>query len=146
MKRNNLKNYQATTNSLDRSYKKGPISERIRIAHAERYAPENLIGSDKIQVELVQSQEDLEACYKLVYKQYLSYGYTNIDTHGMRINFWNTLPGTYTLMAKKHGKIIGTVSYVMDSTAGLPMDEVAQASLHKLRHQGKRLVKYQALP
>ena len=99
----------------------------------------------KEQTRIASSREDLANCYRLVYKVYLKCGYTELKPEQMRINLWNTLPGTHTILAEKQGNLAGTLTCVMDSEAGLPADGFCSEELQKLRANGRRLCEVSGL-
>jgi hypothetical protein len=99
----------------------------------------------KEQTRIASSREDLANCYRLVYKVYLKCGYTELKPEQMRINLWNTLPGTHTILAEKQGNLAGTLTCVMDSEAGLPADGFCTEELQRLRAEGRRLCEISGL-
>lgn len=99
----------------------------------------------KEQTRIASSQEDLANCYRLVYKVYLKCGYTELKPEQMRINLWNTLPGTHTILAERDGQLAGTLTCVMDSEAGLPADGFCTEELQRLRTEGRRLCEISGL-
>lgn len=99
----------------------------------------------KTSIHLACSHDELANCYRLVYKAYLRCGYTALNPREMRINLWNLLPGTYTLIAKKGGHLAGTLSCVMDSAAGLPTDRFSSDQMQKLRTSNQRLCELSGL-
>lgn len=125
----------------------GPISRRLSsiMAKEDKVCQEQAFSTHAVNVRLAVREEDLVAAYHLIYRQYVEYGYMDENTAEMRINYWNLLPTTYTLIAEKHGKVIGTVSYIIDSAANLPMSEAASDVLDRLRTKGRRLCEVSGL-
>jgi len=128
----------------------GPLSKRLKSISKDLQADQ--IGSVErnqapggVTLSLASTKHDLEAAYNLIYRQYLAYGYTEELAHGMRVNMWNTLPGTYTVVAKKDGRVTGTATYIMDSDAGLPSDEIAREKFKELRAGGRTLCEVSGL-
>lgn len=97
------------------------------------------------QTWIASKRDDLADCFRLVYKVYLDCGYTDLKPEQMRVNLWNALPGTFTLIAKKADKLAGTLTCVMDSEAGLPADGFCSEELQKLRESGRRLCELSGL-
>ncbi|GEM_PF-1841593 len=85
------------------------------------------------------SLEELKQAYGLVHTSYLSRGYIEASQSGLRFGFHNLLPETVTLVAVLRGMVIATVSLVVDSPWGLPMDEIYGEELSPLRKRGERL-------
>ncbi len=112
---------------------------------SENNISETDTGLESPRVELALQQEDMLAAYKLLYNQYLSYGYMSENTNNVRASLWNTLPETYTVVAKKQGKVVGTVTYIVDSEQGLPMDEFASEALGDLRKKKRILCEVSGL-
>ena len=118
----------------------GPLSRRLhRISTAS-----NLRKTDA-EIKLATTREELLAAWHLIYKQYLLYDYTATCNEEIRVNQWTPLPNTYTVVAKIGTKVVGTVSYIMDSAAKLPSDEIAEKELNGLRRSGRRLCEVSGL-
>lgn len=100
---------------------------------------------NKEHISIASTRDDLADCYRLVYKVYLDCGYTDLKPEQMRVNLWNALPGTLTLIAKKADKLAGTLTCVMDSEAGLPADGFCSEELQKLRENGRCLCELSGL-
>ncbi len=128
-----------------------PSADRTRLTHRlnviamEPAAVENEADEDCMSIGIASSVDDLRASYALTYKQYRSYGYIDENPFQTRVMFWNALPEAYTVVAKKNGRVIGTLTCVMDSENGLPMDDVAQDQLNELRRNKRRLCEVSGL-
>lgn len=72
----------------------------------------------------------------LVQKEYIKQGYINTDNIGQKIKIFKN---SATFIAKYNSKIVGTVSVFFDSGSGLPMDEIYNKELDKLRSQNKKI-------
>ena len=83
--------------------------------------------------------EELKDAYRLVYHSYLGRDYIEPNPAGMRFWVHNLLPETATFVAKLGGAVVSTVSLVVDSPLGLPMDKVYRHELSNLRTDGHRL-------
>lgn len=82
---------------------------------------------------------ELKACYEIVYKGYLSRGYCLPSESKMFYHYFSFLPKSRTFTLKENGKIIGTISVVVDSPCGLPMDKLFSKEMNSLRRQGRKL-------
>jgi hypothetical protein len=98
-----------------------------------------------VDIGLAATREDLRAAYRLVYEQYRLRGYTDEDPGAVRVTLWNALPGSHTVVARRAGRGVGTVTYIQDSDAGLPTDDMAQGALNMLRAGRRRLVEVSGL-
>ena len=85
----------------------------------------------------VRSLRQLKEAYALVYTGYLDRGYINPNSTKMRFGFHNLLPRTKTFIASLHDTVIATISLVIDSPAGLPMDEIYRDELESFRSRGE---------
>lgn len=129
----------------------GALSRRLNAVERKAVSCEKFVSQtaqnseEKTVFSLADTEEDLLAACRLVYEQYRSYGYAEDNPGRLRATLWNALPGTYTLLARKRGRVVGTVSYIMDSEIGLPMDEAAGGQMNKLRDKGRRICEVSAL-
>lgn len=91
------------------------------------------------------SQEELELARNIVLAEYIRSGY--ITEASVRSGEPNILPSdtsvgspqSITLIVPHAGKVVGTVSVILDSPTGFPMDSLYHAELDQLRQEGKRL-------
>jgi hypothetical protein len=96
------------------------------------------------QVEIhvaVSARERLEAA-RLVARAYIQEGYlAHRDGDPVRPFFspHHLLKETTVFVAKREGRIIGTLAVILDSRAGLPMEELYGDEIKALRLQGRRL-------
>jgi len=71
--------------------------------------------------KLAQTRQELEACFRLLHDTYVAAGYMRSDPSGMRVTLYHALPTTSTLMCKRGGEVIGTVSLIRENKLGFPM-------------------------
>lgn len=103
--------------------------------------------------KIADEQQSLEEAFTLVWDNYVDAGLQE-DTHqGIRFTKYHLLPDTRVFVANYHealeeqrpdkfdgkGKIVGTVTLVIDSPMGLPMEEFCGAEIAKLRSEGRRM-------
>ncbi|HUF91061.1 MAG TPA: hypothetical protein VMR23_01715 [Candidatus Limnocylindria bacterium] len=98
-----------------------------------------------IDVGLVVSPAERDACFRLVHAQYVERGYTERDPSGRRLLLHQALPATRMFRATSAARVVATVSLVPDSVLGLPMDDLYAAELRPLRTAGRRLAEVSAL-
>ncbi len=95
--------------------------------------------SRDIRVQIARDQQDWEQAFQLVADQYQSRGY-EADGYDYRFTTYHALPETMVLVAKEHGRVLATLSLVMDNTlVGLPMEAIYAAEVRDLRRAGRRL-------
>lgn len=88
----------------------------------------------------------LDAAFRLVHDQYVWRGFmTTPHPSGRRVNLRHALPSTRVFVASDGARIVGTVSVVLDSPLGLPMDEVFADQLDRFRRRGRRGAEVSAL-
>ena len=80
--------------------------------------------SEKLLLKIADTQEELEACFKLLHDAYVSSGFMKPDPSGMRVTIYHALPTTTTLCAKYDGKVVGTLSLIRESAIGFPLQRI----------------------
>lgn len=96
---------------------------------------------DKLSFLRAYSQNDIKEAFQLVEKKYLEQNYISPDS-----NFSKEIPECYlakdsaVFTAKAGDAILGTVSVIMDSSFGLPMDDIFRKELEEFRNAGKKIV------
>ncbi len=92
-----------------------------------------------------QSLEDLKECYRIVYTGYVGRKYCVPNESKMHYHFYSFLPESRTFTLKEKDKLIGTISIVVDSPCGLPMDSLFSRELDHLRTDGRKLAEVSLL-
>jgi hypothetical protein len=92
-----------------------------------------------------QSIEELKACYSIVYRGYVARRYCLPNDVKMHYHYYSFLPESRTFALKDKDKLLGTISVVVDSPCGLPMDSLFQREIDHLRGQGKKLAEVSLL-
>lgn len=105
--------------------------------------PENPPG--RFSVQIAETREDLEAAYRLLHDCYVGIGLMDPHPSGLRCTFFSAMPFTTAIVAKDGDQVVGTVSLIRDSSAGLPSDQEFRAYNDGYREQGERLVEVSAL-
>ena len=59
----------------------------------------------RLVLKIAETQEELEACFKLLHDAYVSSGFMKPDPSGMRVTVYHALPTTTTLCAKFDGEV-----------------------------------------
>lgn len=93
----------------------------------------------------VQTLLDLKECYSIVYQSYLARGYCSPSPSQMYYHYFSFLPESRTFVLKDKEKLLGTISIVVDSPCGLPMDNLFPREVHRLRAEGRKLAEVSLL-
>ena len=90
-----------------------------------------------VEFRVVQTLQELKTALGLVYREYLKRNYTQPNPACLKLSIYHALPTTTTFLAlHRSGRVLGTISLIVDSPLGLPMDEVYKLELDRLRKQG----------
>ena len=110
--------------------------------------------SERLELKIAETQEELEACFRLLHDAYVESGFMQPHPSGLRVTLYHALPTTTTLCAKWDGEVVGTISLIRDDSAfefplhtvfdlsevrSLPgnIAEVSALAVHpKFRHNG----------
>ncbi len=84
--------------------------------------------SDRLQLKIADTKEELEACFRLLHDAYVGSGFMKPDPSGMRVTIYHALPTTTTLCAKYDGEVVGTLSLIRDSAFGFPLQSIFDLS------------------
>lgn len=99
-----------------------------------------------IQVKIAAERSEWEEAYLLVTENYRSRGYEPANARGIRFTPFHALPDTTTFVAKHEGKVVATLSLVMDNMLlGLPMESIYGPEVAELRKANRRLVEVTSL-
>lgn len=94
---------------------------------------------DKITYKIADSQELLKQSYQLVYQKYLEVGFCSENNSKMYFGLHEFLTDTRTFIAEIDGKVIATLSVIIDNSAGLPSDHLFGIELNTLRDPRKKI-------
>ena len=117
------------------------VSNKEKIVYflADRMCRFALSHSGHLTVRVADSLEDLQAAYRLVYRQYLGRGYCQANDVEMHCNFFCLLPESRTFLLEKEGRLLGTISLLVDSRCGLPMESLFPGEVANLRSAGAKI-------
>lgn len=101
----------------------------------------SLIGN-AVEYKVAETAEEKEQAYRLVYEEYLKRGFTEPNSEGMFTYAYQLLPETRTFVGLKKGEVVMTLSSVMDSPLGLPLDRVFNNAVSPLRLKKRRLTEF----
>jgi N-acyl amino acid synthase FeeM len=78
------------------------------------------------------------AAYRLVYSLYLEKAYALPHPSRMWLSIFDALPETTTLIVRRGEDVVGALTVIFDSPAGLPADRLYAAELDAMRRLGRR--------
>ncbi|MEO3713617.1 GNAT family N-acetyltransferase [Roseateles flavus] len=78
----------------------------------------------RLQLKIAETQEELEACFRILHDAYVAAGFMKPDPSGMRITIYHALPTTTTICAKWEGRVVGTISMIREGVFGFPLQSV----------------------
>lgn len=96
-------------------------------------------------VGIATTQPELERAYTLLHDCYVKTNLMAPDESGLRCNFFTFLPSTTTVIAKMGEEVVGTLSLIKDSSAGLPSDKDFREENDLLRSDNHKLVEVSSL-
>lgn len=134
---------QAPVHRFNLPPKKEDANVRRRVAALKRCRL--FSENDPVTVKQAETREELEAAYRLVHQSYVDAGYMDPHPSGLRVRAFEALPQTATFIAIENGEVIGTISLIVDSPLGLPMEESYSEELNALRAQGRRIAEVSSL-
>lgn len=118
-----------------------PTRLRQRIAFRMLKIPsENLEG---LIFKIADTEEELEASFRLVYDAYFELGYCEPNETKLRATIYHALPTTTTLIAVFQNQIVGTLTIVRDNRFNLPLEKVFDVSV--LRKHSSRIAEITSL-
>ncbi|MBI4115678.1 MAG: PilZ domain-containing protein [Candidatus Omnitrophica bacterium] len=92
-----------------------------------------------------QTLDELKAAYHLVYEEYIRRGYCDPDPSKMHYSAFCVFPDSRTFIMKYQSCMLGTISLIVDSPCGLPMEMVFKELISPLRNEGRRLAEVSLL-
>lgn len=95
-------------------------------------------GGGDIEVSVAKSREDLRRAEELVHHQYAARGYF-ADTEHPQETKQSASRRASVIVARSHQRLVGTLTVVIDSPAGLFADEVNREFVSPMRAEGRRL-------
>ncbi len=101
-------------------------------ASAEPAAPVNYHGPARNLAQLCRA-------FALVHKRYVEFGYMEEQESGMRYSLLNLLPQATTFVVEDGPNVLGTLTVVVDSKAGMPAESEFGPDFDGLRQEGRIL-------
>ena len=97
----------------------------------------------RLVLKIAETQEELEACFRLLHDAYVSSGFMKPAPSGLRATIYHALPTTTTLCAKFDGEVVGTLSLIRESVFGFPLQAIFD--LKAVRARGGKIAEVSAL-
>ena len=119
------------------------LPQSVRFATYRSFVDCDLSPDPRLTLKIAETQDELEACFRLLHDAYVSSGFMRPDPSGMRVNVYHALPTTTTLCAKFDGEVVGTISLIRESVFGFPLQSIFD--LHGLREKKGRIAEVSAL-
>ena len=112
--------------SLNQSLRKlfSFLPRRARFAIYRSFVECDAHPDARLVLKIAETQEELEACFKLLHDAYVGSGFMKPDPSGMRVTIYHALPTTTTLCAKYDGEVVGTLSLIRESLFGFPLQAI----------------------
>ena len=96
--------------------------------------------SREIDVKIASERAEWEAAFQLIAENYRSRGYKPANGTGLRFTPYHALPDTTTYVARCEGRVIATMSLVLDNVyLGLPMESIYGDKIAELRRANRRI-------
>lgn len=119
--------------------------QKKRAAYIRRACGHPDEHSGNYSVEFARDRADLLKAFELVHQSYMECGYIDRQEGELRVRIFDLLPGSITIVAKNDDQVVGTISVVMDSRFGLPMEEAFSEEIKTLRRRGRRIAEVTGL-
>jgi len=97
----------------------------------------------RLELKIADSQEELEACFRILHDAYVAAGFMRPDPSGLRVTIYHALPTTTTLCAKWDGQVVGTISMIREGVFGFPLQSVF--NLGQVRSKTGKIAEVSAL-
>jgi hypothetical protein len=91
------------------------------------------------------TKEDLLDAYHLVYEEYAKRKICRTDPSALQYSFYCLMPGSRTFLLEINGQLAGTISLIVDSPCGIPMETIFPDRIGKYRKQGRRVAEVSLL-
>lgn len=131
--------------SLNQSLRKlfAFLPRQTRFAIYRSFVECDASPSPRLVLKIAETQEELEACFRLLHDAYVGSGFMKPDPSGMRVTLYHALPTTTTLCAKYDGEVVGTLSLIRESLFGFPLQAIFD--LKQVRERKGQIAEVSAL-
>lgn len=141
-----------TVNKPEMNGRNVPVERRkeVRIAKDGTESKQDVRA---VTYKIASEKQELEDAFTLVWDNYVETGLQEDNHEGMRFTKYHLLPESKIFIAnfheelaagrpdqfKAHGKLVGTVTLVLDGPMGLPMEEFCGEEVAKMRAEGRKI-------
>jgi hypothetical protein len=101
--------------------------------------------ADGLDFGLATDRDTFEQALRLQHDQYVAQGYMDPHPSGLRLSVHHALPSTCVFVARSGDRVVGTMTLIVDSALGLPMDEIYADDLRELRRERSGLTEFSGL-
>lgn len=120
-----------------------PTSLRQRILRSQVRLDERALA--KTSVRLAESEAELLGAAGVVHDSFVARGIMQSHLSGLHLRRHSASPDVMVFLATEEQRAIGTISFVIDSSEGLPMDPIYGAELERFRTRGDVVAEVGAL-
>jgi hypothetical protein len=106
----------------------GFMPQSARFAVARSFVECDPAPDPRLTLKIADTQEELEACFRLLHDAYVAVGFMQPAPSGLRATIYHALPTTTTLCAKYDDEVVGTISLIRQSPFGFPLQAVFDLS------------------
>ena len=92
-----------------------------------------------ISFKIADTKDLLLQSYQLVYKRYIDVGFCKKNANQIYFGFHDLLIDTRTFVAEYNGKVIATLSVIMDNSASLPSDHIFNNEVNNIRESQRKI-------
>lgn len=104
------------------------MPQSVRFAMYRSFVDCDPAPDPRLTLKIADTQQELEACFRLLHDAYVASGFMQPDPSGMRATMYHALPTTTTLCAKYDDRVVGTMSLIRQSPFGFPLQSVFDLS------------------
>ena len=98
---------------------------------------------EEIQFKVAENQDELEQALEIVHESYLSKRLIKAEDSQLRVTKYQCLPTTRVLVAKIGEDVVATMTVILDTPMGLPIETVTD--IQAFRKQGLRIAEISSL-
>ncbi len=101
--------------------------------------------ADRLDFGLATDRRALDQAFRLQHDQYVAQGYMDPHPSGWRLSVHHALPFTRVFVVRDDDRVVATVTVIVDSRLGLPMEEIYADELKGLRGEQRMLAEVSGL-
>jgi hypothetical protein len=133
------------TRALGRSCSASDQPKDVILAIADYLCRLAIVRPATVRAASVSSLEELQAAFRLAYREYLARRYCRPSSSQMHFGIYSLLPESQTFVLKQQEELVGTMSIIIDSPLGLPLEGQFPQEAAAFRKEGKKLAEVSLL-